>query len=280
MRVTSSGLPELAPAEAPSAALAVSGVVAQYGGAVLMVAGATAVAFPLHSFVGAPSLTLFYVLPAVAAAFSFGWGPSLVAAILGVLAYDFFFTRPYESLAIASPTDLVDTALLLTVAAVVIAISAEGRRRARAADVAAAQTEALQRLARAVIERRPSKEVTQAAARALNRMFRIPAVVLTERDGAFELAGRAGVEKLKDADREAAVAAVAARAPTRGGEYPVDAARFDFWPFGSGGSAVVIGLDFSDADDGHPRDLARLVELVGGYVAAARMLDSQQKACG
>jgi K+-sensing histidine kinase KdpD len=164
------------------------------------------------------------------------------------------------------------------VAAVVIAISAEGRRRARAADVAAAQTEALQRLARAVIEHRPSKEVTQAAARALHRMFRIPAVVLAERGGAFELAGRAGVEKLTDADREAAVAAVAAHAPTRGGEYPVDAARFDFWPFGSGDGAVVIGLDFSDADDGHPRDLARLVELVGGYVAAARMLDSRRSA--
>lgn len=242
---------------------------AQYGVAILMVAATTVVALALRGLVATPSLTLFYVLPVVAAAVSFGWGPSLAATVLGALAYDFFFTQPYYSLAITSPADITDAALLLLVAASVSAMAAEARRRAQAARRATEQAEALQALAHAVVQSRPPAEVAQAAARALNRMFAVPSVVLAERAGELELMGHAAIDNLDDPDQEAAVAAVATHVPTRGGEYPVDGARFDFWPFDAAVGALVIGLDFSQTDDGHPPDLAGLVELVGGYLTAA-----------
>lgn len=242
---------------------------AQYGVAVVVVAAVTGAAFALRGLVPAPSLTLFYVLPVVAAAVSFGWGPSLAATILGVLAYDFFFTQPYYSFTIASPTDITDAALLFVIAAIVSALAAESRRRSLAASNAAEQAEALQGLAHAVVHGRPSGEVAQSAARALNRLLKAPAIVLTERDGRLELTAHAGVEVIEDGDWEAALAAASARVPTRSGDYPAEAARFDFWPFESAVGAVVLGLDFSQTNDGHPRDLSRLVELVGGYISAS-----------
>jgi two-component system sensor histidine kinase KdpD len=244
---------------------------AQYGVAVLLVAAATAVAFVLRGFVAQPSLTLFYVLAVVVAAVSFGWGPSMASTVLGALAYDFFFTRPYYSLAIDSPTDIIDATLLLAIAATVSALAAQARRRAQAAMRAAEQAEALQNLAHAVVQSHPVAEVSQAAAQALNRMFRVPSVVLAGRDGALTLAGRASVDNLDDVDWEAAEAAAETRVPTRGGEYPVESARFDFWPFGAeADDELVIGLDFSREDEGHPANLARLVELVGGYLTASQ----------
>jgi two-component system sensor histidine kinase KdpD len=254
-------------AQRPSTKADPGSIATQYGAALLLVAAATVAAFAFRSLVPAPSLTLFYVLPVLVAAVSFGWGPSLAATVVGVLAYDFFFTQPYYSFTIASPTDISDAALLLVIAASVSAVAAESRRRAQAASLGAEQAEALQALAHMIVERRPAPEVARAAARALNRLLDVPSVVLTERDGALELSGQADVDAIGDADWEAAVASLTTQAPMHGGVYPAEAARFDFWPFGSGAGAVVVGLDYSQAD--HPRDLARLVELVGGYLAAA-----------
>jgi two-component system sensor histidine kinase KdpD len=252
----------------PRISEATSQAAAQHGLAIVMVGAATAVGFAMRDLVTAPSLTLFYVLPVVAAAVSFGWAPSLTATVLGVLAYDFFFTRPFYSLAIESRTDVGNTALLLVIAAFVSTMAAQSRRRARASTSAAEQAEALQALAQTVIQSRPFGEVAQAAARALNRMFGAPSIVLTEREAALHLAGKAGVEIVGDADWVAAIASVSARVPTRGGAYPTEDARFDFWPFASPAGAIVVGLDLSDADE-DPQPAGRMVELVGGYLTAS-----------
>ena len=61
--------------------------------------------------VAAPSLTLVYVLPVIVAANLFGWGPSLLAVVGGVAAYDFLFTVPYYSLSVTDPAEIWAAAL-------------------------------------------------------------------------------------------------------------------------------------------------------------------------
>jgi two-component system sensor histidine kinase KdpD len=239
----------------------------RYALTLLLVAAATVLAFAFQGVVASPSLTLFYVLPVVIAATSFGWGPSLAATVLSVLAYDFFFTVPYFSLTIASPTDICDAVLLLAIGAIVSAVAGDSRRKALAARRSADQAESLRALAHVVIEGRPAKEVAEAAALALNRIFLAPAVIFASRGGGLTLVAGSGVGMIDEADREAALAAASARTPTLAGAYPAERARFDFWPVRQAESEIVIGLDFSAVPDGRARDPDRLVEIVGAYLA-------------
>ena len=68
-----------------------------------MTAFATVIAVGLDSKVTVPNLSLVYVIPVVVAAVAFGLGPSLCSAVLGALAYNFFFTEPRYSLMVDDP---------------------------------------------------------------------------------------------------------------------------------------------------------------------------------
>jgi len=106
---------------------------ARHALALLMVAATVVIAEAFQAMLQTHGLTLFFVLPVVISATSFGWWPSITATIAGVLAYDFFFTEPKFSLAIASPADICDAALLFVIAAIVSAVAAQGRQKALAA---------------------------------------------------------------------------------------------------------------------------------------------------
>ncbi len=127
-------------------------VLAHYGLLVLLVAAAVLLALLVQYLIARPNLSLIFVLPVVLAATTFGWGPSMTASLTSVVADDFFFTEPRYSLAIASPSDLWATGLLLVIAAAVSTLAAEARRRAIDARQAADQAMALQALAHVVIE--------------------------------------------------------------------------------------------------------------------------------
>jgi K+-sensing histidine kinase KdpD len=255
-------LPEEA---APSARLS---NLARHALSLLLVGAAVVIAEAFQAVLQTHGLTLFFVLPVVISATSFGWGPSITATFAGVLCYDFFFTEPKFSLAIASPADICDAVLLFVIAAIVSAVAAQGRSRALAARRAAEQADALRALAHAVVERRPEAEVVAAAAAALQRSFQSAAVVFGERDGRLSLIAKAGVPRLGEADEAAARAAAASHVPVRAGAYPADAAGFDFWPVvGSAGRNLVVGVDASAAD--RPAGSEALIELVVAYLAAS-----------
>lgn len=243
----------------------------QYLAALVLVALAVVLATVVDHLISAPNLTLIFVLPVVIAATSFGWWPALLAAVAGVLAFDFFFTAPYYSFRIASPSDLWAASLLLVTAAVVSTVAAEGRRRALEARRAADQAEALQALAHSIIQGRSEGETEQAAATALSRIFRVPAVVYRTRGGDLRPAARAGGATIAGAEDEAARGALESGVRVRAGTYPYDRSAFDFWPVAArDGRGFVLGLDFSRADRDRPAAPERLVEAVGGYLAAAR----------
>lgn len=210
------------------------------------------------------------MLPVVISATQFGWGPALAATVAGVLAFDFFFTQPYFSFTIASPADIFAAVLLFVIAGIVSAVAADLRRKALEARRAAEEAQALQALAHGVIQSRPENEIAEAAAMALNRIFRAPAAVFREQEGTLELVARAGVVRVAGADEDAARASAAAHVPTRAGAYPVEAATFDFWPVAAkSGRSYVLGIDFSQTAGGRPPAPERPIELVGAYLAGS-----------
>jgi two-component system sensor histidine kinase KdpD len=68
-------------------------LIAQYGLALVFVALATGLAFLVQHLISAPNVALIYVLPVIISATLFGWGPSLLAVAVGVIAFDFLFHR-------------------------------------------------------------------------------------------------------------------------------------------------------------------------------------------
>lgn len=242
----------------------------QYVLSLLMVGAATLLAFAVDKLIAAPNLTLIFVLPVIIAGTAFGWGPSLVAVAAGVLAFDFFFTQPYFSFRISSPSDIWAAGLLLVIAAIVTTVAAESRRRSLEARRAADRAEALQALAHVVIEARPRDEVVQAAAAALHQVFRAPAVIFLQEAGVFRRAASAGRPRVAAADEEAAQGALSDRLHTRAGTYPYDRAAFDFWPVEApSGCDCVIGVDFTHAEGERPDGPERFVDVVAAYLAVA-----------
>ena len=187
------------PAAPPSLPL-----IAQYGLALVFVALATGLAFLVQHLISAPNVTLIYVLPVIISATLFGWGPSLLAVAVGVIAFDFFFTEPYYSLTMTNPSEIWAAVLLFVIASIVTSVAAQSRRRAMEAREAAERAQALQALAHTVIEGRSQSQILQAAATALHQIFRAPAAILMQCENRFEAVATAGSAQITEADREAA----------------------------------------------------------------------------
>jgi K+-sensing histidine kinase KdpD len=244
--------------------------VARYGLALLMVVAATVFAMALEPLVGAANLSLVFVLPVVFAAASFGWGPSLAAAVAGVLAVDFFFVTPRYTLLVDSPQDLWALGLLLVVAAAVSAVAAHARRRALEARAAADRAQALQAFAHLVIHSPSVAEVERAAAETLARLFDAPALVLVERGEALATVAAERGAQLGEADLEAARLALGSGVAMRAQTYPTLEAAFDFWPTpGEPGRRSVLGVRLAGRERARFGDPAVLVEPVAAYLAAA-----------
>lgn len=243
---------------------------AQYGASLLFVALATGCGFILQPLIGAANLTLVFVLPVIAAATLFGWGPSLVATAAGVIAFDFFFTEPRYSLLMARPADIWAAGLLLVIAATVSTIAAESRRRERAAQWAAEQAQALQDLAHLVIHSAPTPEILSAAATALHQIFRAPSVIFIQLAGALRAVASADGARITPAEEEAAKGAVDSHLHIRADTYPYHKSTFDFWPMETfDGRACVIGVGFVQAGRSRPAAPERFVEIVAAYLTTA-----------
>lgn len=250
-------------------------LIVQYSLALAFVALATGLAFLVQHLISAPNVTLIYVLPVIIAATLFGWGPSLLAVVVEVVAFDFFFTEPYYSLTITSPSDIWAAALLFVIASIVTSVAAQSRQRAMEAREAAERAQALQALAHTIIEGRPQSEILRAAATALHRIFRAPAAILMQRDDHVDVVATAGSAHITEVDRDAARDALSSHENTRGDTYPYIGAYFDFWPVSTpAGCSCVLGIDFAHAARERPDLPEQIIEVVAAYVASALTLRS------
>lgn len=251
---------------------------ARYAISFFLVAAATVLAFALGNVVSAANIALLYVLPVVVAATYCGWGASLFAVVLSVLAFDFFFTVPYYSLTMTEPAEIWSAALLFIIATFVASIAADARRRAIGAASAAERAATLQELAHAVVHAKAPGDVVRVAAATLQRLFGAPSVVFRQRGKDLDLVAAAGGGRATPKDREAAGGALAAGLATRGETYPTDSTYFDFWPVPAPGGGCVLGVDFTHGARERPAVTEQLIEAVAGYVAAALTSNRLQEA--
>lgn len=234
-----------------------------------LIAGTTVLALALDALARFPNLSLVFVLPVVLSAIWCGTGPSLSAAALAVLAYNFFLVEPRHTFQVADSSDVLALVLLLLVALAVSAVAAQARRRTLDALEAADRAAAVRELARELMAEHSPEGLAQRCAEALARMFRARACVLLV-DGDELKGATSDGAPLAEADLEAARWAVASGLATRGGAYPVGDASFDFWPLKTLlRRQAVLGVAISGRDGGRPAEPERLVDTVLGYLGVA-----------
>jgi two-component system sensor histidine kinase KdpD len=103
----------------------------RYGGAIALSAAATLIAFPLQQWFERSNIVMLFLLAVVGAALAFGRGPAIVAAVVNVLAFDFFFVPPQFTFAVSDAQYVFTFVVMLIVGLVVGQLTATLRHQAR-----------------------------------------------------------------------------------------------------------------------------------------------------
>ena len=166
---------------------------ARMAAALGLVAAATLICAPVHLFIAPENLVMVYLLAVVVAALRLGLGPALLAAFLGVVAFDFFFVPPALTLAVEDTQYLITFAGLFTVGAVVGSLVNRARSQAEAVRFREVRTESLYALSRELVASASVEAVAEAAVRQVGEVLGGEvALWLPEEPGPGWFTGKAG----------------------------------------------------------------------------------------
>jgi K+-sensing histidine kinase KdpD len=102
--------------------------------AVLGIAVVTAIFIPLRERINSTTVGFGFLLVVLYVAIVWGSRPALVASVLGMLCYNFFFLPPYNAFTIADPQNWVALTAFFITALAVGQLSARAKRRAEEAE--------------------------------------------------------------------------------------------------------------------------------------------------
>jgi two-component system, OmpR family, sensor histidine kinase KdpD len=122
--------PRLSIGAAPGASGRARQLLADVRLGLLAVAICTAVAWLMFPYFALANLIMVYLLGVIVVAMRCGRGPSLLAAALGVLAFDFFFVPPYLTFAVSHVEYFVTLSVMLAVGLLISTLTARLRTQA------------------------------------------------------------------------------------------------------------------------------------------------------
>jgi len=148
------------------------------GWPLLMVAACTALNLLIFPYLPHAALVLVYLLGVVAAAARSGPGPSILACVLSVAAFDFFLVPPYYTFAVAEAQDLLTFGAMFVVALVISGLTVRIRWLADSARQRESRTAALYAMSRDLASAREVSAILEAAVRHIGEVFRGQVTVL------------------------------------------------------------------------------------------------------
>ncbi len=218
-----------------------------YLGAAAFVAAALAVALALAQGLAVTNIALVFLLAVLAAGATYGLGPGLVAVLLSVATYNFFFLPPLYTFTIADPENVVTLVAFAVAATLASQLAAAVRAQALVARTRARTAEALYGFSRKLAGIGTLDDLLWAACFQVAAMLGVRAVMLLPEDGRDALRLAASYppdDALDDADRAAAHWAWKNNQPAgREADTLPGAARL-FRPMATGrGVVAVLGID-------------------------------------
>ena len=176
---TDAGVPVAAPqvkAEAPSTRLVEKRV--RYVWTVVACAVTTAIASALHPTFELATIAMLFMLAVVLLAIKWGRGPAIMAAILNVLAFDYFFVPPRFAFIPADIQYYLTYAVMLSVGVIIGQLAGNLRFQARVASHRERRARTLYEFARDLAQLRTTSQVIETTEAFMSRHFRARVAVL------------------------------------------------------------------------------------------------------
>jgi two-component system sensor histidine kinase KdpD len=126
---------------------------------------------------------MVYLLGVVVVATRFGRGPAIMASVLSVAAFDFFYVQPYLTFAVSDTQYLVTFAVMLLVALVISTLTVRLRQQAEAARQRERRTASLYSISQELASTRAVEHMLRAAVRHIHEVFETQVVVLLPNAG-------------------------------------------------------------------------------------------------
>jgi two-component system sensor histidine kinase KdpD len=178
-----------------------------YLGSAGTVAVALGIGLLLHKFIAVQSISLVFLTAVLASAVAWGLWPSLLASVLGMLAYNFFFLPPLYTLTVADPENVLALFFFLIVAVIVSNLTARTRSQVLTARTRAKTTAELYAFSRKVAGIGALDDLLWATAYQISSMLNIRTVLLMplkEGEGLEVASGYPPEDQLDAADLAAA----------------------------------------------------------------------------
>jgi two-component system, OmpR family, sensor histidine kinase KdpD len=157
---------------------------AAYGWGTLVIVICTALAAIMFPYFDEANIIMVYLLGIVAVATRLGRGPSILASLLSVAAFDFFFVPPFYTFAVSDVQYLITFAIMLVVALVISTLTTRIKRQADAARDRERRTSALYALSRDFASTRDIENLLRNAVRHINDVFDSQVVIMLPNAGA------------------------------------------------------------------------------------------------
>ncbi|QAY94384.1 two-component sensor histidine kinase [Methylovirgula ligni] len=244
---------------------------AAYAKSLGLVAAAGLFAFVLREALGITSVALVFLIGVLASAVRYGLFPSLVAALFGVLAYNFFFLPPFYTFTITAPENVVTLIVFAIVAVIASNLAARLRAQAIAARTRARITEELYLFSRKLASAASLDDVVWASVYEIALLLKVNVVLLLPKEGRLELAGGYPPEdQLDAADLAAAQWSFEKNHAAGRGADTLPGAKRLFIPIRTGRGAIgVIGIDSDRPGPLLRPENARLLDSLSDQAALA-----------
>ncbi len=139
----------------------------------------TAAAFhPFRSWISPVSVGFTFLVAVVLAAAIGGFGPGVLASVLGFFTFNFLFLPPFDTFRVARPEYVVVLFVFLGLSVLVSGLLARARDRAEAAEAREAEIRMLFELSRDLVARLPGPEMYEATLHRLVKEFGYSAAAL------------------------------------------------------------------------------------------------------
>ena len=149
------------------------------GPAAGVVAFCTLISWSLFHRFDRVNLVMIYLLGVMWAAYRFGSKASILASILSVLSFDFFFVPPYLSFAVSDTQYLLTFAIMLGTGLLISTMAGRLRQQSDTMRARAERMRLLYRLSRDLSETPEKRQMMGAAARQLEEFYKQPILILT-----------------------------------------------------------------------------------------------------
>ncbi|TFH85205.1 DUF4118 domain-containing protein [Billgrantia azerbaijanica] len=232
--------------------------------AVVWTLGALVVAGGLDVWLELANLSVVFLAAVLASAALAGTRAAMLSAVLGFLAFNFFFTEPRLSLAIGQRGQVLTVLFFLLVAVVVGQLAGSGRRRLLALRTSREQTHRLLSYSRALSAATDRDQVRDIGVSTLEQWLGVPVVFLDHESSEAGLAVRAARPGDVALDGDALAAARWCwhhRQPSGLGSEVQTTLRWRFLPLVEQSRVLgVVGLELAVRDGGLGADEEALID--------------------